>query len=170
MIWLNAPFGLSPKYISAMPHARLLYGLRAEPLGPGWVDQAWFLVRTGLPIIDQAQWRRFGSRRAAEGALLGALSADGLLHGIAAWTIEEGLFGRALKVDLFITLEMLACAPARTALAEELERIARDRQCRMLDLMASPRADEGGWAVLGYQPAARALRRPLYPDTAGRPS
>lgn len=124
------------------------------------LDEGWPLVRTGAPELALSEWLAFAERVLDEGGgVLGVRAADGSLHGLATYRIEEWLRGgRTLRVDNIVTFELNRDAPARRTLLAALERVARAFGCVSLAVSMASRGyaernsyKADGWRMLGLQ-------------------
>lgn len=129
--------------------------LEREQLGEGWP-----LIRTSAPELSAADWTHFAERLlAAGGGVLGVRAADGRLHGLATYRVEEALrSGRTLGADNIVTFELHRDAPARGTLLAALERVARAFGCVSLSVSMASRGyaernshKADGWRMFGLQ-------------------
>lgn len=94
-------------------------------------DTAFGLVRIALPGTRLADWQNYvRSLMVSGGAILALTAPDGGIHALASYMPEVSLrHGRALRVDLFIAFELSRTAPARKALCEGLQTLAKGLGC-----------------------------------------
>ena len=129
------------------------------------------LVRMAAPFTTAQSWREFvRTLFAGTGGILAAIAADGRPHGIAAYWRDQTLFhGTVLRVEPLVTFEVSRNAPARAALCEALEDLARAKACKAIIISTASRgyAEEGrkmaGWRSLGFEMAAVDLVKWLVP-------
>lgn len=125
-------------------------------------DAAYPLVRTIAPDVSAERWSDYARRTRLRGGLLGLIGAGGALFGLVTYRVEESLRrGRLLLLDNFVTFELNRAAPARHALCNAAEAIARDQGCTAIEVrldscgyVDQTTAKAQGWVNLGHRPAA----------------
>lgn len=138
--------------------------------GPGVIAQAYPLVRMTAPEVTLEQWREHAGRLFATGGGILAVSAgDSSLLGLATYRPEEDLrHGRVLRIDTIVTFELSHTSPARQALCEGLDRLARELGCSAVTLTldcrgyvepACPKCES--WLKLGLEPETVTLAKTL---------
>ena len=141
-------------------------------VGADRLDSTLPLVRMAAPLTSARQWRCYvDALSTSGGGLLAAFARDERPHGIAAYRIEDDLAqGRTLRVEPMVTFEINRSGPARAALCEALERIARAQGCVCLKIATGSRgfADPQGtkaeaWAPLGFELGSVSLVKRLAP-------
>ena len=140
---------------------------------------AYPMVRAAAGEVSAEQWRRYAEwLRNAQGGVLGAFAPDARLHGIAAYCRDDELrHGRTLRVDTIVTFELSCSAPARRALCQALEVLARERHCDRLTLALPSRgfadatsAKAASWSRLGFEVDSVMLSKKLDEPTGATTS
>jgi len=112
--------------------------LTIRPLTVEDVARAFPLVRTSFPEITLEAWRRFAEdilrpETPTRGGFLTVLCEQGYIAGLCNYRIEPDLLhGQALAVDLFVAYDLFDRSTIAAALAEGLERMARENHCHAL--------------------------------------
>jgi hypothetical protein len=100
------------------------------------VAQAYPLIRTSFPEVTLEAWRRFVDalvrpQSPPRGGFLTVLCEQGYIAGLCSYRIEPDLLhGQVLAVDLFVAYDLFDRSAIAAALAEGLERTARDNGCQ----------------------------------------
>ena len=97
---------------------------------------AWPVIRMSHAHANSEWWISDGTALIERGGgVLAARVPDGRIHGVATYEIaRKPLLGRVLTADTLITFELSRRAPARRALHEALELLARAFDCRSIVL------------------------------------
>ena len=95
------------------------------PLLPARIDEAYALVRMARPDLTAFGWKAEAQASLAAGGILALEAPSGVIQALASW--EDRPDCAALKVDTFVAFELSRKAPARQALCEALQVLARDR-------------------------------------------
>lgn len=148
-------------------------------VGDDRLDSTLPLVRMAAPLVSAQQWRHYvAALSESGGALLAASARDERPHGIAAYRIEEDLsHGRTLRVEPMVTFEINRSAPARAALCEVLEQLARAQNCASLVIATRSRgfadphsAKAEAWAPFGFELGSIVLVKRLAPLESAVPA
>lgn len=131
------------------------------------LGESYALIRTLAPEISRAQWLRYARRAADKGGVLGALGEGGAIFGLLTWRREDCLrYGSVLLVENFVTFELSRAAPARKALCETVDAIAKEQGCSAVRLIVAgrgivdPASNKAlGWTSLGHDPDEVILTR-----------
>lgn len=101
-------------------------------------DAAFALVRTAMPDVSAKQWSDYARNACAHGGLLGLVGAQGALFGFLSYRIGESLrHGQVFHIDHFVTFELSRSNPARRALCEAAEALARAHGCGTIEVRIS---------------------------------
>jgi len=151
-----------------MGDQRMTQPFRLSHLDSDQVRQAYALVRIGAPETTLEQWQAYAeSLGGSGGGVLGVFAGDNTIHGVATYLPETSLrHGRILRIDNFVTFELSHAAPARQALCEGLNLLAKGLGCDAVTLTLSgrsyseatcPKCD--GWIALGLEPDGMTFAR-----------
>jgi hypothetical protein len=113
-----------------------LRDLKVQTLGPEHIAQAYPLVQAVLPEVPLDAWTVFARalmrhRGRPSSGLLGVVSEQGYLTGLSSYRVASDLLhGRTLTADHFVAIDLFDRRAVVHALADAIEAMAREQQCR----------------------------------------
>lgn len=144
--------------------------LHVLQLGEDELALAYPLVRSAVRI-DPSYWQDFARALIDDGGgVLGVRVDAKCLYGLATYRSMDTLrHGRALSVELLVSIDLGRRQPVRQVLHRRLDEIARARRCRAVVVTllagASPQADPN-WGKWGFADATSTLVCQLGADKA----
>jgi hypothetical protein len=151
--------------------------LKVQTLGPEHIAQAYPLIQAALPEVSLDAWVDFARalmhpRDRPDSGLLGVVSEQGYLTGLSSYRVARDLLhGRTLAADHFVAIDLFDRRAVVHALADAIEALAREQQCRAVHTtlqekggLSGPASTMSTLAGRGHQVEAVCLCKVLPPQ------
>jgi len=109
--------------------------LKAQPLRPECIAQAYPLIQAALPEVPLEAWMAFAQalvlhRDRPETGIISIVSEQGYIAGLSSYRVDHSLrHGHSLMADHFVAIDMFDRRAVVHALAEAVEALAREHRC-----------------------------------------
>lgn len=107
-----------------------------EHLTPERLSEAWPIIRSSGLYPRPEWWLTDAVRLIGDGGgVLAARAADGIVHGVAIYTLGPGRhFKKVLSIWSIVTFELRRDGPARCALCEALDELSLTLECKGIEM------------------------------------
>ena len=132
--------GWASKICRAAGERDTLRELKAQPLTPECIAQAYPLVQATFPKVSLDDWMSFARalvlhRDRPETGIISIVSEQGYIAGLSSYRVDHSLIhGQSLTAEHFIAIDMFDRRAVVHALAEAVEALAHEHRCRAVHM------------------------------------